>query len=264
MGRSSVAKKKDQAPQVPGWVGEYFRQAYDSHERLLRVISISRRGIGSVTAMPRLTKALAKVQGKEEDPRVAKLIEEDAALAKSEYETDFPVLHSLAVVALWSWLEHLVKGLLVERIVHDRTTLQLPAFQKLKLKLSDYLSLTKREQAAYLVELLEQEASSTLKRGVNRFETLLDPLRLASAVSESTAKSIFELQQVRNAIAHQNGRCDRRLKSNCPWLKLKLGEPIAVSSKQLDSYATAAAEYSLDVLYRIGDHHGVNLRESKE
>lgn len=251
-------------PKLPPWIGNYFRQAYDSHERLIRVIYVSRRGIASVTALPGLTRALAKVEGRAEDGDELKAVDEQAALAKSEAGDDFPVLHSLAVVAIWSWLEHLVKGLLIEHLAHDRKTLQLPAFQRIKVRLSDYISLSKREQAAYLVELLEQETTSALKRGANRFESLLEPLGLSGPVDEQVAKTLFELQQIRNAIAHQNGRCDRRLKTSCPWLKLKIGEPNRVSSLQLKSYADATAGYALNVLYRIGDDHGVNLRSSED
>lgn len=248
--------------ELPPWIGDYFRQAYDSHERLIRVIYVSRRGISGVTALPRLTRAIARVEGRAEDADELKAVEEQAELAKTEVEDDFPVLHSLATGAIWSWLEHLVKGLLVERLVHDRKALQLPAFQRIKVRLSDYVSLNRREQAAYLVELLEQETASPLKRGANRFESLLEPFGLSGSVDEQVTKTLFELQQVRNAIAHQNGRCDRRLKTSCPWLKLKIGEPIKVSGQQLKNYANATAEYALGVLYRIGDGHGVNLRNN--
>ena len=261
MAKSSATEAKKK--RVPPWVGDYFRQAYDSLERLIQVIHVSRRGIAGIQALPRLTKALAKVEGKEEDPNKAKLVEEDAALAKSEVEKDFPVLHTLAVVALWSWLEHLIKGLLAESLAKTPKHVQAPSFNKLKVKLSDYLPLNKREQAAYLVELLEQETSAALKRGVNRFESLLAPLGLSGEVPDTTAKAIFELQQVRNAIVHQNGRCDRRLRSSCPWLKIKIGAQITVGAEQLDVYSHAVGDYALDVLYRIGDQNGVNLRQDE-
>jgi hypothetical protein len=254
----------EKIPRRPAWIGNYFREAFDAHKRLVGVIHVSRKGIATVTALPTLSRALSKYEGRTEDAQKAKAMEEQAALAKSEVDGDYPALHSFAVVAIWSWLEHLVKGLLVEHLVHDRKTLQFPAFQKIKVRLGDYVSLTKREQASYLVELLERETASSLKSGVNRFESLLDPLNLSGEFDESSSKIIFELQQIRNAIAHQNGRSDRRLKSNCLWLKLRIGEPIAVSSSQLTSYSDVAARYALEIFYRIGDAHGINLRTKSE
>lgn len=228
----------------------------------MHVIHLSRRSIAGMRAMPRLSKALAAVQGKAQNEAEAQRIQEDAELAKSEVEGEFPVLHTFAVVALWSWLEHAIKGLLAEHISHNRKALRSGTFPKLKVKLGDYVTLTRREQASYIVDLLEQETSSSLKHGINRFEVLLESLSLTGATPDKTSKQIFELQQVRNAIVHQNGRCDRRLRSSCPWLKLKLGSQIPVNASQLESYAIAVSDYALEVLYRIGDGYGVDLRSS--
>jgi len=99
--------------------------------------------------------------------------------------------------------------------------LTVPAVQKLKVKLGDYILLSKAEQAHYLVELLEQDLASSLKQGVSRFENLLNPFSLGGPLPDGCAKTLFELQQVRNVVAHRNGIVDRRLKSECPWLKVK-------------------------------------------
>ncbi|GAB2494817.1 hypothetical protein GCM10027084_05360 [Pseudoxanthomonas sangjuensis] len=258
---TSRQSKKSKAG-VPDWVTSHFESALEAEQSLIRAISISRSGISLVTRMPRLNKAVARVQGKTgPDPERQKAIEEDAALAESEIKNDFPVLHSLATVGLWSWLEHLVKGIAIEWVKHNPSLLSGQPFNRLRVKLSDYVPLTKAEQSAYIIELLEQETSSSLKRGVNRFEALLDPFGLSGAVPSKTSDSIFELQQIRNAIAHQNGRCDRKLKASCPWLKLKIGSPISISHRQLSNYSAACMDYGLLLLYRIGDHHGVNLRD---
>lgn len=250
------------ANKVPSWIGKYFQDSYDSLDRLMSVIHLSRRSIAGMRAMPRLKKALAAVQGKVQDEIEAQRVEKEAELAESEVENGFPVLHTLAVVAVWSWLEHTIKGLLVEYISRNRKALKSGAFPKLKIKLGDYVALTKREQASYIVDLLEQETSSSLKQGINRFEVLLESLDLTGSTPDSTARQLYELQQVRNSIVHQNGRCDRRLRTSCPWLKLKLGSQITVGTAQLELYAAAVSDYALEVLYRIGDGHGVDLRSS--
>src|SRR5690606_7101680 len=119
---------------------------------------------------------------------------------------------------------------------HRKTALSAPQIRKLKIRLGEYLQLSKSEQAAYLVELLEQEIASPLKKGVTRFESLLEPFSLSGGVSESCARTIFELQQVRNVSAHRNGIADRRLKIECPWLKVHIGQPVNVSTEMLVKY----------------------------
>jgi hypothetical protein len=247
---------------LPSWIGKYFRESYDALDRLMSVVHLSRRSIAGMRAMPRLKKAIAAVQGKVQDEIEAQRVQKDAELAQSEVENGFPVLHTLAVVALWSWLEHTIKGLLVEHIARNRKALKSSAFSKLKIKLGEYVSLTKREQASYIVELLEQETSSSLKQGINRFEVLLEPLNLTGSTPDNIAKQLYELQQIRNSIVHQNGRCDRKLRASCPWLKAKLGSQITVSATQLELYAAAVSDYVLEVLYRVGDGHGVDLRST--
>lgn len=245
---------------IPKWVHSYFERAYESQTLLTRVVSISRTGIAGVADMPRLTKAVARISGKERPPEAIAALEEEAALARSELDRNFPVLHSLAVTGLWSWLEHLVKGLATEWLLHNKKALSLPCFQRVKVRVGEYASLTRREQAAYLVEALEQETAASLKQGINRFESILQSLELSGRVSETTSQTVFELQQLRNVVAHRNGICDRRLRSSCPWLKLKVGEPILISASQFQSYAAAAADYALTILFRVGDVYGVDLR----
>jgi hypothetical protein len=95
----------------------------------------------------------------EDDPLAAKQLErseKEAVLAATEVNKDFPVLHGLAVVALWSWLEHFVKGFLALWLLHHPGALNTAAIQRLRVRLGDYLQLDRDEQAHFLVELLEQ------------------------------------------------------------------------------------------------------------
>lgn len=148
----------------------------------------------------------------------------------------------------------------MEYIAHNRKALEAPAFHKIRIRLGDYVALSKREQIAHIVELLAQDSSSVAKHGVNRFEALLDPLGLSGEIPKDVARTLFELQQVRNVIAHKNGRCDRRLRASCPWLKVKIGSNVSIGPGRLNAYGSAAREYVLEVLYRIGDMHGMSIR----
>jgi hypothetical protein len=248
---------------LPEWITNHFKESLNSHETLMQIVHISERGIGVLRGIPKIVKVLADVDGKAGDPSSAKHLEQaekEASLAATEIEKGFPVLHCLAVVALWSWLEHCVKGFLALWLLHRRDAINVAAVQKLRVKLGDYLQLQKAEQAHFLVELLEQDLASPLKRGATRFESLLEPFGLSGALPDGCAQTLFELQQVRNAIAHRNGRADRRLRTQCPWLKLRLNQPVHVSGAMLQGYSNASGEFLLTLLYRVGDRYGTDLR----
>lgn len=254
------------SPKLPKWIVDHFQESLHSHDQLMQITSISARGIGALRGMPTMVKLAARVQGTSEHPDSVKRLEraqKEAELATTEVAKDYPVLHGLAVVALWSGMEHLVKGFIALWLTHRRDALNVPAVQKLRVRLGEYLQLPKAEQAQFLVELLEQELASPLKRGAARFESLLQPFGLSFALPDGCGKTLFELQQVRNAIAHRNGRADRRLRSGCPWLKLKNNQPILVSSKMLHAYAGAAAEFLMCFVYRVGDIYSVDLRPAE-
>src|SRR6266508_264102 len=188
--------------EVPDWITDHFRQSVDSVELLMQIVDLSERGISVALAMPDLIKALAEEVGTSDKSATSeKLVraESRAVLASTEVERDFPVLHGLAVVALWSWLEHFVKGFVTLWMLHRRETLNTAAVQKLRVRLGDYLQLDRKEQAYFLVELLEQDLGSPLKRGVTRFASLLEPFGLTVPLPDECGKLLFELQQVRNA-----------------------------------------------------------------
>lgn len=260
---SKTPKKMSANRKIPEWVTDHFEQSVAANETLFRIIHLSEKGIGVIRSMPNAVKVLAKVHGASDDPSTKQKIEHaerEAQLAQSEIDSDFPVLHGLAVVALWSWLEHFVKGFVALWILHRKDALTATAVQKLKVKLGDYLQLQKHEQANYLVDLLEQDLASPLKRGVTRFESILEPFSLSGSIPDGYAQTLFELQQIRNVIAHRNGRVDRRLKSECPWLKLRLNQPVAITEEMLNKYAEASGTYLVTILYRVGDVYGQNLR----
>ncbi|MDP2448401.1 MAG: hypothetical protein Q8M93_17310 [Polaromonas sp.] len=255
------------ARKLPGWITDHFKESLNSLELLMQITDISARGIGVLRGMPKIVKVLADVEGKSDQPNSVKQLEraqKEAELASTEVEKDFPVLHGFAVVALWSWMEHFVKGFVALWLTHRRDALDVQAVQKLRVRLGEYLQLQKAEQAQFLVELLEQELASPLKRGASRFESLLQPFELSFQLPDGCGQTLFELQQVRNVIAHRNGQADRRLRSDCPWLKLKINQPVLVSRKMLHAYSEAASEFLLYFLYRVGDVYSVDLRPTEQ
>jgi hypothetical protein len=185
-------KKLEAAQKVPSWATAHFKSVVDATEMLGRLIHISEKGIAVLRGMPRIVKVLADVEGASADLSTQKKLEtaeREAALAQSEVDRDFPVLHGLAVVALWSQLEHFIKGLIVLWLLHRKDAMNVPAVQKLKIRLGDYMQLSRPEQARYLVELIEQDIAAPLKRGVSRFDSLLEPFSLSGSIAKSRRSS---------------------------------------------------------------------------
>lgn len=263
MATRRAASKKSSKKQVPKTMSGFFQSAFDEHERIYNVVALSRVGISQSKAMPRLLRAIDGVTGKNEPKRI-EAAEARAALAESEIANGFPVLHSLATVALWSWLEHMVKGVVVLWILENKSVLKQKPFERLEVKVSQYLSLNRREQAMHLVGLLEQQQSSPHRQGINRFESLLQAVYLSGPIDDCVKDDLFELQQVRNVIAHQNGKCDQRLKQACPTLKLKIGRQVPISAVQIDKYAASSMDYAIELLMRIGDRYDVDVRGAVE
>ena len=272
MRNHSQVSKADQAPtepkarkNLPKWMTDHFRKSLDAHENLGQIVRLSEKGISVLRGMPKVVKVIADLDGRSDEAgheEKVRRAEEEANLAQAEIDKGFPVLHQFAVVALWSWLEHFIKDFVALWLQHRKEALKLPQLSKIKIRLGEYLQLSKAEQASHLVELLEQELGSRLKKGVTRFESLLEPFSLSGSLPQGCAQDLFELQQIRNVIAHRNGIADRRLKSACPWLKVRVGQPVNVSGNMLGRYSEASAVYLLEVLYRVGDAHNVNLRAS--
>lgn len=253
----------DKGARLPKWIINHFTESFDAHEQLLRIVNVSQTGIRMLTGLPRLTKALAKFEKSldaDDEAIRLKKIEANAILAESEIEKDYPVLNSLAVAALWSWLEVLVKDLAIGWIMHKPAAMYIPQIQRMNVKLGDYFQLNRHEQASHIVELLERDLASPLKKGTNRFDSLLEPFGISGPLDEKTTRAIYELQQIRNVIAHRNGKCDRKLKLSCPWLKVKIGDQVPITTKRLHALGEAVGEYGLQLLYRVGDAHGFDAR----
>lgn len=262
--KKSTGRKKRK---VPRWIPTYFRESVEAAQTLFKVVRLGEHGIAMTTGGPERLMALVQINkalgedkpGEHEASEKLERAKREAEFAQSEIDKGFPVLRSLAVVGIWSWLEHFVKGFAVMWICNNKDVFSLPAIQKLKIKFGDYIHLDKSEQAAYLVEILEQETASSLKRGVTRFETLLEVFSLDGNVPPECAKALFELQQIRNVVAHRNSKADRRIIAECPWLKLKTGQPLEISDVMMDAYGSASIEYLMTILRRVCKQYGRDI-----
>jgi abortive infection bacteriophage resistance protein len=89
-----------------------------------------------------------------------------------------------------------------------------------------------------------------LKRGIGRFEDVLNSIELGGPVNEKIKKLIIELYEIRNIVAHKNAVVDERFVNNCPWMETTVGEPINLSREQFSYYFLAVSWYVNEVSRR--------------
>ena len=251
---------------APKWATAPFRQFVAHSERLRHLLHLSMAGISVLRGMPRIVGVLAKAEPGDADDTVKQLenARRGAELAQREVDEGFPLLMAQTVIALWSALEATIRLFLVRWLQHNKEAFDVDAIQKLRVKIGDYEQLKGEDRFFYILDRLEQESSAPLKCGVTRFELLLEPFGLAGGVDEADRRSLFELHQIRNSIVHRSGIADRRLTEACPWLNLTPGDAVTIDRVMVDRFFGAAMSYTVNIVVRLGERHGVDMNEFKK
>jgi hypothetical protein len=246
---------------VPKWASQPFSDLLQNVEHLSELLHMSMRGISSLQGLPRMISAIAGVEEADPDETATKLAaaEKHAAFAQREVETGFPVLHANAALSLWSHLEATIRLFVARLMEYDRAVLESDAIQRIRITIGEYEKYHGEDRYFYLLERLEQEGGRSFKAGVNRFESILEPLGLSGGVAPSVAKNLFELSQVRNCLMHRAGRTDRKLIDACPWLNLEMGHQVKVTHEAFRRYVNAVVWYTTDTICRIGERFGVDM-----
>lgn len=261
-----MAEQKENSHKKPGapkWATKPFRDFIHQTERLDQLLHLSMDGISMLRGVPKIVQALAKADGKsgEEVHDRLESAKKEAELAHREINDGFPLLHAQTTIALWSALETAIRLFLARWLQNYKQAMEVEAIQKLRVRIVEYERLEGEDRFFYILNRLEQELATPLKTGVKRFELLLEPFGLSGPVDEDVRRNLFELNQVRNVLVHRSGVADRRLVDSCPWLKLKVGEPVKVNHEMTDHYFQSALKYATELIVRIGEHFGVDMSE---
>lgn len=249
-------------PDVPEWAKRPFEQCVDFIEKLNHLVHLSLHGISTLRAMPQAIRVLADIDtvhgpSRATASRRLKRAELEASLAEKEVAEDFPILHAQGVVALWGALESLSRNVLAAWLAYSPESLSADKLGKFKIPYAEYLRVPADERPQFIAELLEREVEAPLKHGISRFEELLDYVGLGGPIEESVRKDLFEMGHVRNVIVHRGGIADRKLLASCPWLTVKVGEPLKVGHAQFGHYMNAAQTYVLECIQRTRVRFGV-------
>ena len=266
------------AERLPKWVAVPFRNQQTQCRQLLDLLDVSVEGITRLRGLPEIVGALESLhdtlllqdlaQGEQlSDERVREARNSrDAAnrianLAETEIVSGFRLLHGFTVVALWASLESLINDFLAEWMNRRPTARRIPIVQRVRIRLDLYDALKGADRYRYVLGLIEQEIRSPDRRGVARYENLLNEFGLGGSVRSETKSTLFEMGQVRNLIAHRNGVADRQFVETCAQLGLKIGETLPVTDEMMSRYFSATFEYSTEVLCRVADTYGSDLRK---
>ena len=253
-------------PKAPKWATEPFHRFLEEIERLGQVLHLSMRGIAMVRAVPRAVEVLAEVDEadpKETEARVASA-KAEAELAQREVDEGFPVLHAQALVTTWSLLESLVREFVSAWLRHESGALSAGPVAKIKIPVAEFVGLSEEERCVFLCSLLERELASPLRRGVSRFESLLEPFGLSGPVPSDVSRDLFELSELRNVLVHRRGIADSRIVESCPWLDLRIGDEVRVSHERFSKLCSSVSRYMICLLVRVGERFGVKMSSYKE
>ena len=117
------------------------------------------------------------------------------------------------------------------------------------------------ERCFYVVDLLERELEPQRRRGVARFESLLQPFGISGQVPADVEKGLFELYHIRNVLVHRRGIADRKLVQACPSLGLSVGDQVVVTPDVYARYNGCVAKYVLELVVRIAGRFGFERSE---
>ena len=92
---------------------------------------------------------------------------------------------------------------------------------------------------------------------------MLEPFGLSGELPASLRREIYELSQVRNLIAHNASKVDRRFINACPWLDVKIGDEFIVSRNMFVRYVYVTTAYSTLIICRVGEHFGVDMSDNR-
>ena len=154
---------------VPDWATEAFNRFHNHVEQSSRLLGLAANGISVLVRLPDLDDILAKGEADEGEEKKERREQrrEVAALAKAEVDQGFPLLHSQAVVSLWSELEDCIRTFLARWLANQPGAKEVDAVSKLRITLGDYEALDEDEPCFYITELLRKgQTITTQVRGV--------------------------------------------------------------------------------------------------
>jgi hypothetical protein len=189
-------------------------------------------------------------------------LDAEATFVQQECMSGFPLLHAHTLVGCWGAFEAAMEDLGIGLLMNEPTWLQEEAFSRLKIPLAEFEILEKDERMLLLIQELQRGQGGNRKRGTASFEHVLNQFQLSGEVDPGVKQTIWEMYNVRNVIVHRASVADRRLVDGCPWMALKIGQLVVVTSKMSKSYADALFRYIRSLLAQLAQrYHDTSLQD---
>jgi hypothetical protein len=186
----------------------------------------------------------------------AKLIER----ARDESTGDHPLLHGHSLVAIWGAIETMAIDVVAAWLENWAPAREADHIAQIKVPYSTFDKLTPTERIEALANELDQQRST--RKGIDRFEKLLDAIGLSGTRDPVLADNIYEMQQIRNVFAHKRGIADRRFAVEaCPHLGYAVGERILIDRNTWSDFMVNALLYAELVHQRMKQQLGVPVNE---
>jgi len=221
-------------------VGEIHRSLWLSKQAILRMVSLGdqmKAALAYRREFPEEGKDPAELEER------ARRADEMAALAKSEVESDFPILHGQTAVSLWGMFEAILEDFCIEWMESYPRALDNPQICRLKLPLVQFINMNKREQCRVILHELQRATGVELAAGVTVAEKTLDVFGLVPTVEPDLRRNIFELHQVRNVVVHRGGIADKKFVDACPWTGIVTSARIQLGTEDYRRYAGSVDQY---------------------
>ena len=178
-----------------------------------------------------------------------------------EYGSVAPTIHRMGIVFLWTRVEVFLTDFLESWLKNIGGMFTLPIFQKVRIdeSVASYEALSRDERISLYASRLTDKVKTPSSSAVRVFLKALDNCGLPGETTEDTKrleKTLRELQQVRNAVVHQNGVIDRHFLQRCPWLEqtYSQGDAINLQNGEFYIYGDAAGALGEVVIERIRSH----------
>lgn len=181
---------------------------------------------------------------------IAEYDEESYEFIKSEEESGFAYLWATAIIRLWSLVEEFVRATAVEKLRDFEKLPSHPLLDDLAAKAVKLGKLNVVNRTEFLYNRLADLIPRSDRRGIARYEKILEAVGLRGDVPATLREVLNELCEIRNAVVHRHGICDFRVEQRCPELSLKLGAPIRIRHLDFEIYVLAADTYHVEILRR--------------
>lgn len=252
-------------PGIPKWAAEPLRRYLNQSTEICKVLGTTIYASHAAITMPRILHATPKMEP-DQTPKgdVDETMEKFASFAAHEKERGFPVLHAHASVILWGFFQASIEDLLAAFLMNEPERLRTEPFARIRIPLAEFEGSEREERMQLLITELKRSANVSRRHGLDRIEALLEPFGFSGPVHDLVKKEVCALDHIRNVIVHRACLVDRRLADACPWLNLKIGEPVIITHTAFKRYDSALTHYLGRIMERVAAHFGKPFRALPE